>query len=60
MQMYHERFTMPASFSGQLEMQRGIIDNAETVVSAPMGLYLAARVTQNSVVKAAQFGIRKL
>jgi hypothetical protein len=60
MDKYQEPFTMPASFIGQLETQRGIIDTSETVVSARMGLYLAAGVAQNSVVKAAQFGIRKV
>jgi hypothetical protein len=59
MDKYQEPFTMPASFSGQLETQRGTIDTTETVVSARMGLYLAAGIPQNSVVKAAQFGIRK-
>ncbi len=48
---------MPARFSGELETQRG---TTETVISARMGLYLAAGVSQNSVVKAAQFGIRKV
>lgn len=60
MDKYQEPFTMPASFSGQLETQRGTIDTTETVVSARMGLYLGVGVAQNSVVKAAQFGIRKV
>lgn len=60
MDKYQEPFTMPAKFSGALETQRGTIDTTETVISARMGLYLAAGVSQNSVVKAAQFGIRKV
>ncbi|KWS73345.1 hypothetical protein AL053_21520 [Pseudomonas savastanoi pv. fraxini] len=55
-----EPFTMPASFSGALETQRGTIDLSETVITSRMGLYLAAGVAQNSTVKAAQFGIRKV
>ncbi|MCQ2990533.1 hypothetical protein NLO72_15020 [Pseudomonas tremae] len=51
---------MPASFSGQLETQRGTIDLTETVITSRMGLYLAAGVPQNSIVKVAQFGIRKV
>ncbi len=60
MDKYQEPFTMPASFIGQLETQRGTVDMTETVISARMGLYLAAGVAQNSIVKAAQFGIRKV
>jgi hypothetical protein len=60
MDKYQEPFTMPASFSGALETQRGTIDTTETLVSARMGLYLAAGVVQNSLVKTAQFGIRKI
>ncbi|RMS29666.1 Tail tape measure protein, partial [Pseudomonas coronafaciens pv. garcae] len=53
-------FTMPASFFGALETQRGTIDMSETVITSRMGLYLAAGVPQDSTVKAAQFGIRKV
>lgn len=60
MDKYQEPFTIPASFSGQLEMQRGTIDLTEPVITSRMGLYLAACVTQSSVVKVAQFGIRKV
>lgn len=60
MDKYQEPFTMPASFSGPLETQRGVIDLAETVITSRMGLYLAAGVAQNSTVRAAQFGIRKV
>ncbi len=51
---------MPASFSGELETQRGSIDLTETVIISRMGLYLAAGVPQDSTFKAAQFGIRKV
>ncbi|MBA4702919.1 hypothetical protein H2239_05865 [Pseudomonas savastanoi pv. savastanoi] len=57
---YQKPFTMPASFSGELETQRGSIDLTETVIISRMGLYLAAGVSQDSTVKAAQFGIRKV
>ncbi|WP_116892268.1 SGNH/GDSL hydrolase family protein [Pseudomonas syringae] len=60
MDKYQEPFTMPASFSGGLETQRGTIDLTETVITSRMGLYLAAGVPQDSTVKAAQFGIRKV
>ncbi|KAA8692004.1 Uncharacterized protein ALO80_03702 [Pseudomonas caricapapayae] len=60
MDKYQEPFTMPASFSGALETQRGTIDLSETVITSRMGLYLAAGVLQNSVVKVSQFGIRKV
>ncbi|EKG36092.1 SGNH/GDSL hydrolase family protein [Pseudomonas syringae] len=60
MDKYQEPFTMPASFSGELETQRGTIDLTETVITSRMGLYLAAGVPQDSTVKAAQFGIRKV
>ncbi|MFA0920417.1 hypothetical protein ALP73_00319 [Pseudomonas coronafaciens pv. garcae] len=60
MDKYQEPFTMPASFSGQLETQRVTIDLTETVITSRMGLYLAAGVPQNSIVKVAQFGIRKV
>ncbi|KWS41974.1 SGNH/GDSL hydrolase family protein [Pseudomonas syringae] len=60
MDKYQEPFTMPASFSGQLETQRGTIDLTETVITSRMGLYLAAGVAQGSTVKVAQFGIRKV
>ncbi|AQL36872.1 SGNH/GDSL hydrolase family protein [Pseudomonas syringae] len=59
MDKYQEPFTMPASFSGALETQRGTIDLTETVINSRMGLYLATGVAQSSTVKAAQFGIRK-
>lgn len=58
MDQYQEPFTMPASFFGQLKIQRGTIDLSETVITSRMGLYLAARVPQDSTVKVAQFGIR--
>ena len=60
MDKHQEPFTMPASFSGALETQRGTIDLSETVITSRMGLYLAAGVPQDSTVKAAQFGIRKV
>ncbi|WP_455807722.1 SGNH/GDSL hydrolase family protein [Pseudomonas koreensis] len=60
MDKYQEPFTMPAMFSGELETQRGTIDLNETVITSRMGLYLAAGVPQDSTVKAAQFGIRKV
>lgn len=60
MDKYQEPFTMPANFSGELETQRGVVDISETVITSRMGLYLAAGVAQNSTVKAAQFGIRKV
>ncbi|MCD5986295.1 hypothetical protein K3169_15975 [Pseudomonas phytophila] len=60
MDKYQEPFTMPANFSGELETQRGVVDISETVITSRMGLYLAAGAAQNSTVKAAQFGIRKI
>lgn len=60
MDKYQEPFTMPANFVGQLETQRGTIDLTETVITSRMGLYLAAGVAQDSTVKVAQFGIRKV
>ncbi|MCF5715840.1 SGNH/GDSL hydrolase family protein [Pseudomonas tremae] len=60
MDKYQEPFTMPASFSGQLETQRGTVDLTETVITSRMGLYLAAGIAQNSMAKVAQFGIRKI
>ncbi|RMU21393.1 hypothetical protein ALP33_02010, partial [Pseudomonas amygdali pv. lachrymans] len=60
MDKYQEPFTLPASFIGQLETQRGTVDLTETVITSRMGLYLAAGVAQNSIVKVAQFGIRKV
>ncbi|QIQ69980.1 hypothetical protein [Pseudomonas coronafaciens] len=60
MDKYQEPFTMPASFSGQLETQRGTVDLTETVIISRMGLYLAAGIAQNSMAKVAQFGIRKI
>ncbi|WP_057414769.1 hypothetical protein [Pseudomonas cannabina] len=60
MDKYQEPFTMPASFSGDLETQRGTIDLTETVITSGMGLYLAAGVAQSSTAKVLQFGIRKV
>ncbi|MCD5970791.1 SGNH/GDSL hydrolase family protein [Pseudomonas quasicaspiana] len=60
MDKYQEPFTMPANFSGELETQRGTVDLSETVITSRLGLYLAAGVPQDSTVKAAQFGIRKV
>lgn len=60
MDKYQEPFTLPANFSGQLETQRGTVDLTETVITSRMGLYLAAGVAQDSTVKVAQFGIRKV
>lgn len=51
---------MPASFSGELETQRGTIDLTETVITSRMGLYLAAGTAQNSTVKVSQYGVRKV
>lgn len=59
MDKYQEPFTFPANWKGALETQRYSCDITETVVSARMGLYLAAGVAQDSRVKVAQFGIRK-
>ncbi|MDU8454794.1 SGNH/GDSL hydrolase family protein [Pseudomonas syringae group sp. J254-4] len=60
MDKYQEPSTLPASFVGQLETQRGTVDLTETVITSRMGLYLAVGVAQNSTVKVAQFGIRKV
>ncbi|EPN26913.1 hypothetical protein A245_47350, partial [Pseudomonas syringae pv. actinidiae ICMP 19096] len=60
MDKYQEPFTLPSSFIGQLETQRGTVDLTETVITSRMGLYLAAGVAQSSTVKVAQFGIRKV
>jgi hypothetical protein len=60
MDKYQEPFTLPASWKGALETQRYPCDVTETVVTARMGLYLAAGINQDSKVKAAQFGIRKV
>ncbi|MGE6387389.1 SGNH/GDSL hydrolase family protein [Pseudomonas sp. NPDC078416] len=59
MDKYQEPFTLPANWKGALETQRYTYDATETVVTARMGLYLAAGIAQDSLVKAAQFGIRK-
>jgi hypothetical protein len=60
MDKYQEPFTLPANWKGALETQRYSCDVTETVVTARMGLYLAAGISQDSKVKAAQFGIRKV
>lgn len=60
MDKYQEPFTLPANWKGALETQRYTCDITETVISARMGLYLAAGVAQDSRVKVAQFGIRKV
>ncbi|MGA9222667.1 MAG: SGNH/GDSL hydrolase family protein [Pseudomonas graminis] len=60
MDKYQEPFTLPANWKGALETQRYPCDVTETVVTARMGLYLAAGINQDSKVKAAQFGIRKV
>ena len=60
MDKYQEPFTLPARWKGELETQRYPCDVTETVVTARMGLYLAAGINQDSKVKAAQFGIRKV
>ncbi|RZI54635.1 MAG: SGNH/GDSL hydrolase family protein, partial [Pseudomonas sp.] len=60
MDKYQEPFTLPANWKGSLETQRYPCDVTETVVTARMGLYLAAGINQDSKVKAAQFGIRKI
>ena len=60
MDKYQEPFTLPANWKGALETQRYPCDVTETVVTARMGLYLAAGISQDSKVKAAQFGIRKV
>jgi hypothetical protein len=60
MDKYQEPFTLPANWKGALETQRYSCDVTETVITARMGLYLAAGINQDSKVKAAQFGIRKV
>ncbi|MBI6749701.1 SGNH/GDSL hydrolase family protein [Pseudomonas syringae] len=60
MDKYQEPFTMPASFSGALETQRGTIDLNETVITSRMDRCLAVGVPQGSTVKVAQFGICKV
>lgn len=59
MDKYQEPFTLPAAWKGLLETQRALIDKTETVVTARMGLYLAAGIAQNSTVKFSQFGVKK-
>ncbi len=59
MDKYQEPFTLPANWKGALETQRYSFDATETVITARMGLYLAAGIAQDSRVKVAQFGIRK-
>ncbi|MFH7617672.1 SGNH/GDSL hydrolase family protein, partial [Pseudomonas syringae pv. tagetis] len=56
MDKYQVPFTLPARFIGQLETQRGTVDLPETVITSRMGVYLAAGVAQNSIVKVAEFG----
>jgi hypothetical protein len=60
MDKYQEPFTLPANWKGALETQRYTCDVTETVVTARMGLYLAASISQDSKVKVAQFGVRKI
>ncbi|MCF7536139.1 SGNH/GDSL hydrolase family protein [Pseudomonas petrae] len=60
MDKYQEPFTFPANWKGALETQRYTCDVTETVVTARMGLYLAAGIAQDSRVKVAQFGVRKV
>jgi hypothetical protein len=60
MDKYQEPFTLPANWKGALETQRYGCDMTETVVSARMGLYLAAGIAQDCRVKVAQFGVRKI
>jgi hypothetical protein len=60
MDKYQEPFTLPANWKGALETQRYTGDVTETVVTARMGLYLATGIAQDSKVKVAQFGIRKI
>ena len=60
MDKYQEPFTLPANWKGALETQRYSYDATETVISARMGLYLAAGIAQDSRIKVAQFGIRKV
>jgi hypothetical protein len=60
MDKYQEPFTFPANWKGALETQRYTCDVTETVVTARMGLYLAAGIPQDGKVKVAQFGVRKV
>jgi hypothetical protein len=60
MDKYQEPFTFPPNWKGALETQRCTFDATETVVTSRMGLYLAAGIAQDSRVKVAQFGIRKV
>ena len=60
MDKYQEPFTLPANWKGALETQRYTGDITETVITSRMGLYLAAGIAQDSRVKVAQFGIRKV
>jgi hypothetical protein len=60
MDKYQEPFTFPANWKGALETQRCTFDATETVITSRMGLYLAAGIAQDSRVKVAQFGIRKV
>jgi hypothetical protein len=60
MDKYQEPFTLPANWKGALETQRYTVDVTETVITARMGLYLAGGIAQDSKVKVAQFGVRKI
>lgn len=60
MDKYQEPFTFPANWKGELETQRCTYDATETVITSRMGLYLATGIAQDSRVKVAQFGIRKV
>ncbi|WP_040263640.1 SGNH/GDSL hydrolase family protein [Pseudomonas massiliensis] len=60
MDKYQEPFTLPANWKGALETQRYTYDATETTISCRMGLYLATGIAQDSKVKVAQFGLRKV
>ena len=60
MDKYQEPFTLPANWKGALETQRYTFDATETTISCRMGLYLATGIAQDSKVKVAQFGLRKV
>ncbi|MCF7543888.1 SGNH/GDSL hydrolase family protein [Pseudomonas petrae] len=60
MDKYQEPFTFPANWKGALETQRYTCDVTETVVTARMGLYLAAGIALDSRVKVGQIGVRKI
>lgn len=60
MDKYQEPFTLPANWKGSLETQRATYDGTETAIACRMGLYLATGITQNSIVKVSQFGLRKV